>query len=94
MVLGYLLLGWIGGATVALIHLTLHGGTWGAAVALFFATALGCVLGLACLTAVRMSQRERAARHDTLQAPVYAMPLPARMKQSRRGPLPPARPGA
>jgi hypothetical protein len=75
MIVGYLLLGWIGGAAAAGLHLAVGGSILGAA-GLFVGVGNLAVIALAALAALRATQSEARATEAALAAPVPAFPRP------------------
>ena len=73
MVLGYLLLGWIGGLAAAWLHLAAGGSPIGAA-GLFVGVGNLAVIGLAGLVYARGVLCDRKAARDALGAPVDPFP--------------------
>jgi len=85
MVLGYLLLGWIGGLAAAALHLAAGGGTWLGAAGLFVAVGNLSVIGLAGLAYLRCLLAQGRQNRAALAGPVSAFPPPARADRSGEG---------
>ena len=73
MIFGYLLLGWIGGATAAGLHLATGGSLLGAA-GIFVGVGNLAVIALAALAALRATHSEAQATEAAFTAPVPAFP--------------------
>jgi hypothetical protein len=90
MVLGYLLLGWVGGATAATLHLAAGGGTLLGALGLFIAIGNLSVVALAALVFLRRAAMAQRAEEAALAAPVppfpHGGPSPSPAGIGRRGP--------
>ena len=69
MILGYILLGWLGGFLAA-CWIAVTGGSWLAAIGAFVVAGNAAVLMSAGLVYARMESRARAAARTTLATPV------------------------
>lgn len=76
MVLGYLVIGWVGGAFAVVWHLGFAGGSILGAIGLFYATALILMIAFASLTAWRAARSDQRRRSQELTAPVPALRRP------------------
>jgi hypothetical protein len=83
MIFGYLLLGWISGATAAGLHLAAGGSVLGAA-GIFIGVGNLAVVALAALTALRAMHSEARAKEAAFTAPVPAFPRPGGYEHPHR----------
>ncbi|RDC72527.1 hypothetical protein DLJ49_09875 [Rhodovulum sp. 12E13] len=83
MIVGYLLLGWIGGATAAGFHLAAGGSMLGAA-GIFVGVGNIAVIALAALAALRAMQSEARATEAAFTAPLPAFPRQGGQEHLRR----------
>ncbi len=71
MVLGYLLLGWIGGFVAVLAHLTTSNPSLAGATGIFVGTSMAIVVLSASAVALQAFRTERQRQTRELTAPVY-----------------------